>query len=75
MELAGLEQRDRGARLLLMKFWPDWAEREANNPPPGFDPRFWGYFRRSQGVQTVLMVLLLVGLLIVLVALLIDAAT
>lgn len=66
---------DLSVKLLLMRFWPEWSERKANNPPPGFDPRFWGYFQRSLGIQTVLMILLLLVLLIALVALLIDAVT
>jgi hypothetical protein len=54
-----------------MRLWPRWAEREANNPPPGFDPRFWGYFRRTQGIETVVLVggLTVLAVLLVLVLL------
>jgi hypothetical protein len=42
-----------------MRLWPEWAEREANNPPPGFPPRWWRIFWRWQGFDTVV---LLVGI-------------
>jgi hypothetical protein len=55
---------------LGVRLWPEWAEREARKPPPNFDPRFWGYFWRVQGFETVALVggltILAVVLLIVL---------
>jgi len=50
----------------MRRLWPDWAEREANDPPPNLDPRFWGFSKRTQGFQTVVLVAGLAVLAVVL---------
>jgi hypothetical protein len=39
-----------------MKLWPEWAERMAQDPPPGVSPSLQRVFARYLGFLTVLLV-------------------
>jgi hypothetical protein len=47
----------RGDTPRSMRLWPEWAERVAQDPPPGVPPRLHRLFARWMGFFTVYLIL------------------
>ncbi len=48
-----------------MKLWPDWAERMAEDPPPGVSPRLHRMFSRWMGFFTVYLIVTTAGFVLI----------